>query len=250
MPIVRAPPPAPPDRAKVYALGTSGPPRVITVAPVTPGTGQRTLLGGAGPLMQDSMQVAVPWVQRQLFAVGLWLCPDVPSERLPRATVGPDIDVIIALPDFSSQKNGPSAGAAIALALVHNALYAQGLRLRPGVGVTGEINLRGQLLPVDGLVEKLCSCYEAGGFSVVVAPSKQAARAVEEARAGTGAFKRMPQELRDFVVGVLRPADTLIDAIRHAFQGEGHTQHHPPRLLQQCEGRHLTAHAHWYASQE
>ena len=63
---------------------------------------------------------------------------------------------------WSTTKSGPSAGAAVASTLMATALKDEGCRIKHGVAITGEINLRGDILPVNDVVCKLKAAWKAG----------------------------------------------------------------------------------------
>jgi ATP-dependent Lon protease len=118
-----------------------------------PGKGALLLTGQLGEIMQESAQAALSYARSR-------------SEEL---RVKPDLfentDVHIHLPEGAIPKDGPSAGITIATALV-SALT--GRPVRHDLGMTGEITLRGRVLPVGGLKEKLLAAYRADLKAVLI----------------------------------------------------------------------------------
>ncbi len=111
------------------------------------GTGNLQLTGKLGDVMQESAKAALSWVRAHSEAWG------VPAEYYKTH------DIHIHVPEGAVPKDGPSAGVAMATALV-SALTAT--PVRQNVAMTGEITLRGRVLPIGGLKEKLLAAYRAG----------------------------------------------------------------------------------------
>ncbi len=127
---------------------------VLTVeATAMPGRGQLILTGQLGEVMKESAQAALSLVRTLATHLGL------PEEAFAQK------DVHIHVPAGAIPKDGPSAGLAMAVAL---ASLAAGTPIRREVGMTGEVTLRGRLLPVGGLREKLLAAARAGLQAVVV----------------------------------------------------------------------------------
>ncbi len=114
---------------------------VLTVeAGVLPGRGTLILTGQLGETMRESAQAALSYVRTRWEALGL------------QRGFYRQVDIHIHVPEGAVPKDGPSAGVSLALALV-SALT--GIPTRPSVALTGEITLRGHVLPVGGVGEKL-----------------------------------------------------------------------------------------------
>jgi ATP-dependent Lon protease len=118
-----------------------------------PGKGALTLTGQLGDVMQESAQAALSYARSR--SETLRLSPDT-FERT---------DIHIHLPEGAIRKDGPSAGITLATALI-SALT--GRPVRRDVGMTGEITLRGRVLPVGGLKAKVLTAHRAGLKTVVI----------------------------------------------------------------------------------
>ncbi|MEA4929843.1 MAG: S16 family serine protease, partial [Candidatus Limiplasma sp.] len=114
---------------------------------VMQGTGNLQLTGKLGDVMQESAKAALSWVRAHSDAWG----------------IGADFfkqhDIHIHVPEGAVPKDGPSAGVAMITALASALL---GIPVRQDVAMTGEITLRGRVLPIGGLKEKLLAAYRAG----------------------------------------------------------------------------------------
>ena len=113
----------------------------------------------------------------------------------------------VHIPDGASPKDGPSAGITMAVALV-SALT--GIPTRPEVAMTGEITLRGTVLPIGGLIEKAVAARRAGLKTIVIpmANEKDLDEIPEDVRADLE-FIRI--ETMDQVLGVALPKPVVID---------------------------------------
>jgi ATP-dependent Lon protease len=128
---------------------------LLSVEAVTvPGKGGITHTGKLGDVMQESVQAARSYVRSRATAFGI-----VP-------TVFEKKDIHVHVPEGATPKDGPSAGVAICTAIV-SALT--GIPIRRDVAMTGEITLRGRVLPIGGLKEKLLAAHR-GGIKTVVIP--------------------------------------------------------------------------------
>ena len=120
---------------------------------VLKGTGKLELTGSLGDVMQESAKAAVSYIRSK-------------AESLPlNANFYKDSDIHIHVPEGATPKDGPSAGVTIATSLV-SALT--GRKVRKDVAMTGEITLRGRVLPIGGLKEKSMAAYRAGIKTVVI----------------------------------------------------------------------------------
>ena len=130
---------------------------------VLPGKGKTTTTGKLGEVMQESIQAALSVVRRRARALGI---PDNFYEKK---------DLHIHLPEGATPKDGPSAGIGICTAIV-SALTD--IPVRADVAMTGEITLRGEVLPIGGLKEKLLAAQR-GGIKVVLIPEENVKDLVE-----------------------------------------------------------------------
>lgn len=117
------------------------------------GKGALTLTGQLGDVMRESAQAAVSWIRANATALGI--DPDF-NDRY---------DLHIHVPAAAIPKDGPSAGITMATAL---ASVLTGAKVRREVAMTGEITLRGRVLPIGGLKEKLLAAHRAGIKTVLI----------------------------------------------------------------------------------
>ena len=121
---------------------------------LVPGKGKFTYTGQLGDVMQESIQAAMTVVRARADALGV--PPDFHNQ----------FDIHIHVPEGATPKDGPSAGVAMCTALV-SALTK--IPVRSTVAMTGEITLRGEVLPIGGLKEKLLAAHR-GGIETVIIP--------------------------------------------------------------------------------
>ncbi|MCK0511195.1 endopeptidase La [Aromatoleum buckelii] len=130
---------------------------LLTVeAVVLPGKGKVVTTGKLGEVMQESIQAALSVVRRRARSLGV-------HEDFYQKS-----DIHIHLPEGAIPKDGPSAGTAICTALVS---VLTGIPVRCDVAMTGEITLRGEVLPIGGLKEKLLAAVR-GGIRVALIPEE------------------------------------------------------------------------------
>jgi ATP-dependent Lon protease len=123
---------------------------------LVPGKGKFTYTGQLGDVMQESIQAAMTVVRSRSGALGI------------EADFYQKYDVHVHVPEGATPKDGPSAGVAMCTALV-SALTK--IPVRATVAMTGEITLRGEVLPIGGLKEKLLAAHR-GGIETVLIPSE------------------------------------------------------------------------------
>ena len=132
-------------------------------AAVVPGKGKLQYTGQLGEVMQESIQAAMTVVRSRQAVLSLE--PDFYQKN----------DVHVHVPEGATPKDGPSAGIGMATALV-SALTR--IPVRADVAMTGEITLRGEVLPIGGLKEKLLAAHR-GGITTVLIPSENEKDLVE-----------------------------------------------------------------------
>lgn len=123
-----------------------------------PGKGKLTLTGQLGDVMKESAKAAFTWAKSHFNELGL------------KEDFAANIDVHIHVPEGAVPKDGPSAGIAITSALV-SALT--GIPTKRDVGMTGEVTLRGRVLEIGGVKEKVIAGHRAGLKTIVLPRDNQ-----------------------------------------------------------------------------
>jgi len=163
---------------------------IFVEAAMMPGRKEELILTGMlGNVMRESAQAALTWVRSNAASLG------VEPRRLLRKTFH------IHVPAGAIPKDGPSAGVAILIALVS---LATGRVVRPDVAMTGEITLRGKVLPVGGIRDKVLGAHRAGIHTVMIP------------RHNHGSLEEIPEEVRGVMDVML--LDTAEDALLGAFE--------------------------------
>jgi len=130
---------------------------LLTIEAVAvPGKGKTTFTGKLGDVMQESIKAAMTVVRRRAQRLGVK--PDFHEKQ----------DIHIHVPEGATPKDGPSAGIAMTTALVS---VLTGIPVRADVAMTGEITLRGEVLAIGGLKEKLLAAHR-GGIKTVLIPEE------------------------------------------------------------------------------
>jgi ATP-dependent Lon protease len=163
---------------------------LVIEATLMPGRGKLTLTGKLGDVMQESAQAAMSWVRSKAEELG------IPRDFYRRT------DVHIHIPEGAIPKDGPSAGITLATALV-SALAR--VPARRDVAMTGEITLRGKVLPIGGVKEKLLAAHRAGVTTILLPKDNE-------------------KDLSDIPKGVLdhmsvQLVDTMDEVLRTALEG-------------------------------
>ena len=125
-------------------------------AVVMPGKGQVTLTGMLGDVMKESIQAARSYVRSRALPFGI------------KPRIFDKNDIHLHVPEGATPKDGPSAGVGMCTSIV-SALT--GIPVRKDVAMTGEITLRGRVLPIGGLKEKLLAAVR-GGIKTVLIPKE------------------------------------------------------------------------------
>ncbi|MEM1132054.1 MAG: endopeptidase La [Pseudomonadota bacterium] len=130
---------------------------LLTIESVTvPGKGQIKTTGKLGEVMQESVQAAWSYVKARSPSYGIK--PDIFNRK----------DLHIHLPEGAVPKDGPSAGIGMVTSMVST---LTGIPVRKDVAMTGEVTLRGRVLPIGGLKEKLLAALR-GGITTVLIPEE------------------------------------------------------------------------------
>jgi ATP-dependent Lon protease len=155
------------------------------------GKGKLTLTGKLGEVMQESARAAVSYLRGRADVLGV------------DPEFNENTDLHIHVPEGAIPKDGPSAGITMATALV-SALT--GIPVRKDVAMTGEITLRGKVLPVGGIKDKVLAAFRAGITEVIL--PKENEKDLEE----------IPAEVRDVLDVHL--VESMDDVLRLALDGE------------------------------
>ncbi len=156
-----------------------------------PGKGKLTLTGKLGDVMKESAQAAFSYIRSR--AEELNIDPEFSENN----------DIHIHVPEGATPKDGPSAGITMATALVSS---LTGRPVRKEVGMTGEITLRGRVLPIGGLKEKSLSAHRAG-LTTVIMP-KENEKDLED----------IPESVREGLTYI--PVEHLDEVLKHALVEE------------------------------
>jgi ATP-dependent Lon protease len=130
---------------------------LLTIESVTlPGKGRVTATGKLGDVMKESVQAAESYVKSRSQVFGI------------KPTMFERKDIHVHVPEGATPKDGPSAGVAMATSIVS---VLTGIPVRRDIAMTGEITLRGRVLPIGGLKEKLLAALR-GGLKTVLIPAE------------------------------------------------------------------------------
>jgi len=162
------------------------------------GKGKLTLTGQLGDVMRESAQIAHSYVRSKADILG------IESDRFEKT------DVHLHVPAGAVPKDGPSAGIAMVMAVA--SLYS-GKPVRGDVGMTGEVTLRGRVLPVGGIKMKVLAAHRAG-LTTVILP-KRNEKDLDD----------LPDEVRNTMLFVL--VDHIDEALKTALTPEGQDQNVP-----------------------
>jgi ATP-dependent Lon protease len=164
------------------------------------GKGEFTLTGQLGDVMKESARIALSFVRSKAAELGV--DPDAFAQT----------DVHVHVPAGATPKDGPSAGVAMTMAI---ASLLTGRPVRSDVGMTGEVTLRGRVLPIGGVKMKVLAAHRAG-LSTVILP-KRNERDLEE----------LPEDVKSKMTFVL--VDRIDDALKAALTDK--VKQEPPRMM-------------------
>jgi ATP-dependent Lon protease len=153
-----------------------------------PGRGKMTVTGNLKDVMKESISAAASYVRSRAIDFGLE--PPLFDRR----------DIHVHVPEGATPKDGPSAGIGMATAIVS---VLTGIPVRHDIAMTGEVTLRGRVLPIGGLKEKLLAALR-GGVKKVLIPEDNAKDIVE-----------LPESVRNGMEIV--PVSRMEEVIRHAL---------------------------------
>jgi ATP-dependent Lon protease len=161
-----------------------------------PGKGRMTVTGNLRDVMKESISAAASYVRSR--AVDFGIEPPVFERR----------DIHVHVPEGATPKDGPSAGVAMATAIVS---IMTGIPIRHDVAMTGEITLRGRVLPIGGLKEKLLAAAR-GGIKTVLIPEDNAKDLTEISDAIKGGMNIIPVARLDDVISkaLVRPPVPIV----------------------------------------
>jgi len=153
-----------------------------------PGKGKFTTTGKLGDVMKESIEAAVSYVRSRSLSLGI--IPPVFQTK----------DIHVHVPEGATPKDGPSAGIAMTTAIVS---VLTGIPVKKSVAMTGEVTLRGRVLPIGGLKEKLLAALR-GGLTTVLIP-KENVKDLEE----------IPDNVKKDLEII--PVETVDDVLKHAL---------------------------------
>ncbi len=149
-----------------------------------PGKGKMIVTGNLRDVMKESISAAASYVRSRAVALGIE--PPMFDKR----------DIHVHVPEGATPKDGPSAGVAMVTAIVS---VMTGIPARRDVAMTGEITLRGRVLPIGGLKEKLLAALR-GGIKTVLIPEENAKDLVEIPDSVKGGLEIIPVARMDEVL--------------------------------------------------
>jgi ATP-dependent Lon protease len=149
-----------------------------------PGKGRMTVTGNLRDVMKESISAAASYVRSRAITFGIE--PPTFERR----------DIHVHVPEGATPKDGPSAGVAMATTIVS---VLTGIPIRRDIAMTGEITLRGRVLPIGGLKEKLLAAAR-GGIKTVLIPEDNAKDLTEISDAIKGGLNIIPVARMDEVI--------------------------------------------------
>ena len=170
-----------------------------------PGKGKMTVTGNLRDVMKESISAAASYVRSRAIVFGIE--PPLFDRR----------DIHVHVPEGATPKDGPSAGVAMATAIIS---VMTGIPVRHDVAMTGEITLRGRVLPIGGLKEKLLAAAR-GGIKTVLIPEDNAKDLTEISDAIKGGMDIIPVARLDEVDHQGAGARAGADRLGRGHQGAG-----------------------------
>ena len=182
---------------KGLGVTSAGGELLITEVKTMPGSGKRSVTGQLGDVMKESAQIAFSYIRSKSDDLGI-LTSNIQK-----------IDVHIHLPEGASPKDGPSAGVTLVSSLV-SALTE--IPVRKDVAMTGEITLRGLVLAIGGLKEKLLAAKR-GGIKEVIIPKENEKDLAEVPKEILKDLKVTPVQYLDEVIKIalVKPTKPLTE---------------------------------------
>jgi ATP-dependent Lon protease len=195
---------------------------ILTIeALMMPGKGKMTVTGNLRDVMKESISAASSYVRSRATSIGVK--PPVFDKR----------DIHVHVPEGATPKDGPSAGIAMVTAIVS---VMTGIAVRKDVAMTGEITLRGRVLPIGGLKEKLLAALRAGIKTVMIPEEnvKDLAEIPENVKSGLEIIpvSRMDEVLKQALVRMPEPIqwdEEAEEAAAAARMAAGKTGESPAR---------------------
>ena len=157
-----------------------------------PGKGKIRLTGSLGDVMKESAETAIAYVRAHAVSLGLHQSAEKPLLH--------DTDLHIHFPAGATPKDGPSAGVTLLTAIVS---LLRGVPVHAGLAMTGEISLRGRVLQVGGIKEKILAAHRAG-LTTVLIPTQN----IKD-------LKDVPEKVLDDLT--IHPVEHMKEVISHAF---------------------------------
>jgi ATP-dependent Lon protease len=161
-----------------------------------PGSKGFQITGSLGNVMQESAHAALSFVRSRTESLNL--DPDFFEKS----------DIHLHIPAGAQPKDGPSAGVTMATALVS---LISGKPVRADIGMTGEITLRGQVLPVGGIKEKVLAAHRAG-LKTVILPKRNESD-----------LEELPEEVRNSMKFIF--VETVDEVLKAALEADSHKKH-------------------------
>jgi len=183
---------------------------------IMPGKGKMEITGKLGEVMQESVKAAKSFVRSRCLEYGI--IPPVFEKK----------DIHIHVPEGATPKDGPSAGIAMVTSIVSS---LTGIPVKRDVAMTGEVTLRGRVLPIGGLKEKLLAALR-GGIKTVLIPDENEKDLAEIPKNVIEGLKIIPVKTVDEVLKValtkaLSPIDWVEIDLSQTQKGKELTNERP-----------------------